>query len=79
MEKFKSIVVQIHVDNIVRSLRRAPAQAVRRLVELGLSICENPTVKRQKEQLCETLAKLVDEGRINEVKQWFADTFMSEK
>lgn len=79
MERFKSIVVQIHVDNIVRSLRTAPTQAVRRLVELGLSVCENPAVKRQKEQLCAALAKLVDEGRINEVKQWFADTFLADK
>lgn len=76
MSQFKQIVVQIHVDNIVRSLRTAPQQAVRRLVELGLSICDNPVVKRQKEQLCATLSKLVDEGRINEVKQWFADTFI---
>ena len=76
MSQFKQIVVQIHVDNIVRSLRTAPQQAVRRLVELGLSICDNPVVKRQKEQLCTTLSKLVDEGRISEVKQWFADTFI---
>ncbi len=76
MSQFKQIVVQIHVDNIVRSLRTAPQQAVRRLVELGLSICDNPVVKRQKEQLCATLSKLVDEGRISEVKQWFADTFI---
>ena len=76
---YKSIVVQIHVDNLVRMLQSAPRTVVNRIVELGLSVCDNPLVKRQKEQLIATLNKLVDDKRYDEIRQWFIETFLTVK
>ena len=76
---YKTVVVQIHVDNLVRMLQSAPRTAVNRIVELGLSVCDNPLVKRQKEQLIATLTKLVEDKRYEEIRQWFVDTFLTVK
>ncbi len=79
MSDYKSIVVQIHVDNLVRMLKTAPRTAVNRIVELGLSVCDNPVVKRQKEQWIATLNKLVDDKHYDEIRQWFIETFLTVK
>jgi len=60
-------------------LQSAPRTVVNRIVELGLSVCDNPLVKRQKEQLIATLNKLVDDKRYDEIRQWFIETFLTVK
>lgn len=76
MSSFKSILVDIHLDNILKSLANAPKTCITRLIEFGSSISESSLLKQNKEQLTNAIKALLDKGNYEEIKRIFKETFL---
>ncbi len=76
MSTFKSILVDIHLDNILKSLANAPKTCLTRLIEFGSSISSSPLLKENKEKLTNALKALLDVGNYEEIKRIFKETFL---
>lgn len=72
---FKSIVININIDYILKSITKAPERCARNIVELGLASTIKDNLKAQKDLLYNKLLTILKSENISEIKEWFFKTF----
>lgn len=72
---FKSIIISINIDNILKHITKDPKRCTRNIIELGLASTFKDNLKLQKDLLYKNLLILVKDCKIKEIKEWFFKTF----
>ncbi len=75
IKDFKSIVISINIDMILKNITKSPTRCARNIIELGLASTLKENLKLQKELLHKNLTNLLEGGNIEEIKKWFFKTF----
>lgn len=74
-KSFKSIIISINIDNILKNITKSKTRCARNIIELGLASTLKDNLKLQKDLLQKNLMILLDQGNVNEIKDWFFKTF----
>lgn len=72
---FKSIVISINIDMILKNITKSNSRCARNLIELGLASTFKDNLKLQKEILHKNLMVLLEKGNLEAIKEWFFKTF----
>lgn len=72
---FKSVILGINIDMILKNITKSPNRCARNIIELGLASTLKDNLKLQKDLLYNNLLILFDKGNIKEIKDWFFNTF----
>lgn len=72
---FKSIIISINIDMLLKNITTSPSRVARNIVELGLASTLKENLKLQKDLLHKNLETLLQKGNIEEIKEWFFKTF----
>lgn len=75
IKTFKRILMNTHINNILKNILKAPKRCARNIIELGLNSTKKQELKVQKESLYHTLYLLIKQCKIEEIKKWFFKTF----
>lgn len=73
---FKSIIISINIDNILKNISKSPQRCARNIIELGFASTFKENLKLQKELLYNNLLVLIKKGNLKEIKEWFFKTFL---
>lgn len=72
---FKSVIIGINIDIILKNITKHPSRCARNIIELGLASTLKDNLKLQKDLLYNNLMTLFNDGNISEIKEWFFKTF----
>lgn len=72
---FKSVIIGINIDLILKNITKSPSRCARNIIELGLASTIKDNLKLQKDLLYNNLLVLFDKGNISDIKEWFFKTF----
>ncbi len=72
---FKSVIIGINIEKILKNLHASPSRCARNIIELGLASTLKDNLKLQKDLLYNNLMVLFGEGNVLEIKDWFFKTF----
>ena len=72
---FKSVIIGINIDLILKNITKSPSRCARNIIELGLASNIKDNLKLQKDLLYNNLMVLFDKGNISDIKEWFFKTF----
>ena len=72
---FKSIIISVNIDILLKNITNSPNRVARNIIELGLASTLKENLKLQKELLHKNLMTLLQQGNVDEIKDWFFKTF----
>lgn len=71
----KAIIIDVNIDLLLKNITKSPTRCARNIIELGLSSTINDNLKARKDELYNTLLSILKTGNIENIKNWFFQTF----
>lgn len=71
----KAIIINVNIDLLLKNITKSPTRCARNIIELGLSSTLNDNLKARKDELYHTLLDILKTGNIENIKNWFFQTF----
>lgn len=71
----KAIIIDVNIDLLLKNITKSPTRCARNIIELGLSSTINDSLKARKDELYNTLLSILKTGNIENIKNWFFQTF----
>lgn len=71
----KAIIINVNIDLLLKNITKSPTRCARNIIELGLSSTLNDNLKTRKDELYHTLLDILKTGNIENIKNWFFQTF----
>lgn len=79
-QNFKSIVMSINLDFLLRNLNKGKERCARNIIEFGFSLSPKDNLQLQKDLLYNNLMTILETTKadklVSEVKEWFTNTFL---